>query len=689
MKEQLQVFIKRLGWRCLWVSLFLIWSLFRCLHIELKTSNLDLVDPNSPCVQDFIRATENFGNPSPIVISISGGSVQDLQQAVASLDTPLKNVHGVATVMAIVPPALRPLLLELGADEDDFFMHDRAQKHFYVFVQLEDPYSRVEELLVTLPKLQKALEQHLASTSLQWSWTGMPIYAIDDYHLVQGELFTSTFFALGLVLLVVVLGFKEWKRPLLAMIPLCCGSLSTLAISTIWPGYLTLMSSACFTLLMGMGIDFSIHLLIRMPQNLTPSEIQRQWIFLRRGFLSSTFTSAVVFFLMLTGPFRGFQEFGFLCGVGMLCLLFYFYFFAPRLFFKLNPREAKNNQKFNHQEDSSILPCDQASLERPSQKFKNKIGLAFALLLLGFGILGFLRPVAFNANYLDLQPLNSKTVATELQIQKDSRYHSVFALMTVKGLPEAVKICKTLRENVTLVSEIRSLAEIDAYGERPVMEEHWIKALFKAPDLYSIQIFPAEDIWNVEASKRFNAFVTSFGQPVTGMPILGAAMTEWTHQAFKETGFLALIIVFMVALLDFRNPLTAFLACLPTWISTGLLLLGMDFFGIPMNPISVMAWPIIFGIGIDDGLHWIHAWLSKMDPSSMRRLKKAMVLTSLTTGGAFLSMAFCNHRGMASMSSLLVFGVMLALISTLFVLPLLCSILPRPIFQPLFLKGSP
>ena len=683
---RIKSWLKTLKWRDLALGIFLLWCLWRMASLELKTSNLDLVDPEIPLVQDFLKATQTFGNPCPIVISLEGDSPLVLQKTVESLDADLKKIPGVANVMSSVPPALRPMLMAAGAEQDDFFLHDKTQRHFYVFIQLDDPYSRVDQLALTLPKIKNVCDSALKNTKLKWKWTGIPIYAMDDYTLVQKELRTSTFFAMGLVLAVVIIGFKEWKRPLLALIPLICGVLSTLALATLWPGYLTLMSSACLTLLIGMGIDFSIHFLIRIPRSLSEHEQQRQWQPLLRGLLSSTVTSAVVFFLMIFGPFRGFQEFGAICGMGILCMLFFFAYFAPRLFLMKNgPTSNVPIAKSPHafQDRMSWRQLSLFSSPLAVQLLKGLQGLLIVTLF-AIGLVGYCWPLRFDANYANLQPTDSQTVAVERQMQTESPFHSIFALMTVKGLPQTLKVCEALRNNPAMVSEIRSLAEVETLGQRPQMESHWIKALFAEPDIYAIQIFPAVDIWDSEASLKFKTFVQSFGYPVTGMPILGSAMTEWTHEAFQKIGAWAFIAVFLVALLDFRNPLTALLACTPMWISTGILLFGMETLNIPMNPISVMAWPIMFGIAIDNGLHWVHVWLQDGQILDQQRLHKAMILTTLTTAGAFGSMAFSPHRGLASMSSLLAVGMMISLFCTLTILPPLGRLFSRRYFQALF-----
>ena len=93
-----------------------------------------------------------------------------------------------------------------------------------------------------------------------------------------------------------------------------------------------------------------------------------------------------------------------------------------------------------------------------------------------------------------------------------------------------------------------------------------------------------------------------------------------------------------------------------------------------------MAFPLILGIGIDDGIHVVHRWRLEGPRSAFTVFSstgKAILLTSLTTMLAFGSMMFSEYRGYASLSYALILGVGACFFTTLIMLPALMGLVDR------------
>ncbi len=651
------------GLALLWLAI----AIFLMSKIDLRTSNLDLVDPDNPVVAQYVAFSEKFGTPNPIVISLSGAKPADLRKTVDTLQPLLLGMEGVQSVKAVVPQEYQTLLRESGAEDNDLYMHDEQSKHYYVFIQLSDPFTRIDFLDRWVPPIRKTIDDVCQPLGIQHEWTGLPMYALDDRDIIQGDLLKASIISVILVIIIISLGFGSIKSTFAAALPMMAGILGCAGFSVLFPGYLTLMSSAAFSLLVGLGIDFSIHMLSRVDAAVHENSAMGRS--LRRSMTSSALTSACVFFTMLTGPFRGFREFGLLCGVGILLLLFYFLRFYPRLLRRWPPRET--------------AVADESRGSPVKGIYKVLLGICMSLSLL-VAVYGFSKPTHFNGNYQDLQPLNSATVRCERQMMAESNWHPVFAAMSIHGQKNALRICENLRTHKKLVSDLHCLAELEELGPLPKIDGENLNSFFKAPDLYAIHVFPAIDVWNSEEVQEFNSLLRKYDENVTGMPVLGQAMTEWTREAFQQTGLVACLAVFLLVLLDFKNPLAAMLAALPTWLSAGWLLAVYHYLDIPFNPISVMAWPIIFGIAIDDGIHLTHYLLAgnSWRLSFKNPLCKAMILTSFSTMVAFGTLMLSQHRGLSSMSSLICLGMGMALIASLLVLPYAVSIFPQRILCP-------
>jgi uncharacterized protein len=120
----------------------------------------------------------------------------------------------------------------------------------------------------------------------------------------------------------------------------------------------------------------------------------------------------------------------------------------------------------------------------------------------------------------------------------------------------------------------------------------------------------------------------------------------------------------------------ALFSFLPMLISLVFLLGGYAFFEVPLNLMSVLAIPLIIGIGIDDGVHTMYRFKQEQEASIitvMSEVGYAVFLTSLTTVLAFGSMTMSSMQGNISMGWILLIGVVLCYLLTLTLIPALLA----------------
>ena len=192
-----------------------------------------------------------------------------------------------------------------------------------------------------------------------------------------------------------------------------------------------------------------------------------------------------------------------------------------------------------------------------------------------------------------------------------------------------------------------------------------------------ITIYAAVDLWHSEKMDLFIEAMDRVSERVTGSVLLVNRLIELIGRQGLLATLLALGTVVVFLLIDFRRLGYALLGTVPllvgfAWMIGLFVLAGREF-----DVVNVMAIPLILGIGIDDSVHVLHAVRregARALPEILRHTGRALVLTSLTTGIAFGSIAFASHRGMAGMGQLLVLGVLFCLLASLFLLPALARI---------------
>ena len=203
----------------------------------------------------------------------------------------------------------------------------------------------------------------------------------------------------------------------------------------------------------------------------------------------------------------------------------------------------------------------------------------------------------------------------------------------------------------------------------------------KNRDQFLITIFPAGHVWqDAEFLKRFVSDLESISDKATGMPPVFHALIEIIARDGRNAVILTLIIIFLMLWLDFKKAQYALIAMIP--LAAGLFwMVGlMKITGQQLTVMNVMGLPMILGIGIDDGVHIVHRWLSEGKGKVLTVFAstgKAILLTSLTTMLAFGSLIFSIWRGFGQLGGALFVGVAACFLSTIIILPGILGLLQR------------
>jgi predicted RND superfamily exporter protein len=98
-------------------------------------------------------------------------------------------------------------------------------------------------------------------------------------------------------------------------------------------------------------------------------------------------------------------------------------------------------------------------------------------------------------------------------------------------------------------------------------------------------------------------------------------------------------------------------------------------FNVPINMANILVLPLIFGLGVDNGIHVVERFLGEGGIERLMRSStpRAVVLSTLTTLGAFASLSLSPHRGTASVGILLTIAICLLLLFTVVLLPVLLA----------------
>jgi len=191
------------------------------------------------------------------------------------------------------------------------------------------------------------------------------------------------------------------------------------------------------------------------------------------------------------------------------------------------------------------------------------------------------------------------------------------------------------------------------------------------------------DFW---AGSRGKNFIADIQGIASGIQVTGAKLVQWELENLlakeaKKVLLVALTGVLGLIFLDFRSLKLTLLSILPVILASLWVLGLMGLGGIDMNFMNLIVFSMVFGIGVDYGVHILHRGMesgpAKLE-SGLIRVGKGVSLAALTTLVGFGSLILSGFPGLQSMGLVALLGVGFSALVALTVIPLLLQkILPK------------
>jgi len=157
--------------------------------------------------------------------------------------------------------------------------------------------------------------------------TGEPVLEHDEMAQSQKDTTLASIIALILCALIFIYGYSETGRPVKATVCLVIGLAYTLAFATATVGHLNILTITFVPILIGLAIDFGVHLVTRYEEELRLGKSEEEaltkaMMFTGQGIFIGALTTAGAFLAMGLTDFKGIQEMGIICGGGlMVCFI--------------------------------------------------------------------------------------------------------------------------------------------------------------------------------------------------------------------------------------------------------------------------------------------------------------------------------------------------------------------------------
>lgn len=202
----------------------------------------------------------------------------------------------------------------------------------------------------------------------------------------------------------------------------------------------------------------------------------------------------------------------------------------------------------------------------------------------------------------------------------------------------------------------------------------------KSEKNFLVSIFPKQNVWEIDFLKRFCNELSQIDSRATGIPPIFNTLMDEIGQDGRRATKLAIFVIFIVLLVDFKNIRKVILAMVPLVVGVLWMVGVMELSGLQITLLNIMAIPMIIGIGIDDGVHVIHRYQIEGNSAHIKVFAstgRAILLTSITTMVGFGSLWFATYRGLGSMGIALFIGVGTCFLATVIIIPTILGIINR------------
>ncbi|MFV2069806.1 MAG: MMPL family transporter, partial [Pirellulales bacterium] len=296
--------------------------------------------------------------------------------------------------------------------------------------------------------------------------TGLPVMEDDEMESSRTATMQASVLSLVGVAFLFIAGFGGLRHPLLTVATLGVGIAWSVGYVTLVVGHLNILSMSFGVILIGLGIDFSIHYLARYQQLRTTGDagsgdaLLSTAISVGPGIMTGGLTTAIAFFTAALTEFTGVAELGVIAGGGILLCLAASMLLLPALIF-LNDRHGSG--------PPPPAPVGTGGWVSIFHRFP-AVTVAMTLLvtlLIGRGI----GRLSYDHNLLNLQPVGLESVAWEQRLIEESDQSLWYALSVANDRREllALKQRFTKLSTVERTEEIASLLPDDVAGKRPLV----------------------------------------------------------------------------------------------------------------------------------------------------------------------------------------------------------------------------
>ena len=735
---------------------------FYAVSLPIDLSFSGVMDRGHPQVARYFEASDRYGLGGRLLLLLEGPDAA-LDQAIPELQLALDSLDPIESVA--VPPdpddliRLAPWIVD-RARFDEWVLRaqeipDSVQAEEWRFewraaVERVAPQSPAGARLITLRMVRDGFEIALDSDDflvvretvaevvepwgLQARFAGMAAIIQQENEATFGRMRILGPLSLLIVLLVLLSVVRQFLVLVTIALPMLLSVACTLALIGLFEGRLTLMESVFGVIVFGLGIDFAIHLLLRLSEERDQgldfaTALHRSMVGTGRGVVAGGVTTTGSFLLLTLAPDPVFYRLGIAGGLGLALCLIFLLFLLPAQWALMEARWPGRVRVRRWKGEGALTRLVARSAGSP--RWVLSIGLSLIVLACVF-----LSDLRYESNLenvfsrqidavatahrihelFDLDPgpwlVEAQDLAEARRLQEDFNADSTFgrvdslALVNTADQAERVQIldglapglARRLREGARDARGLDGPAAEEAQRALepwglllaaqtsgppqeeslpPSIAERWIGP--KGELL--VYAFSAEPSLDSAVARQERRAAQAIAPNATSMSVIYEALIGTDRPWMPQVVWAVFFFVSLVVWIDLRSFRWAVIALVPV-VAASIWTVGLlSAFGFAFNTVTLVALPVLLGLGVDDGIHVVHRIRQEATESLSRAVgsvARSIGLTTATTCGSVALLLWTGHPGIESVALLLGVGLPMALLATVTLIPAATALVESP-----------
>jgi uncharacterized protein len=282
--------------------------------------------------------------------------------------------------------------------------------------------------------------------------TGFIPIGHDEMVYSAQSLSDTTIIALIAILILLIISLRMWVAPVFAILNLIIGIVWAIGLTALLIGQLNIMTQMMAVILLGLGIDFSIHIISGFTEWRASGDsiaIAMEKTFLKsgKGVVTGALTTAFAFLTLIISSSRGMKEMGMATGFGLLAILFTTMLLLPiMLVFRERRIEKKRKQgkikKQFVQRDISFKFLGSASVWFGKNYTFTILMAIIITILLGWSA----SKITFDTNYMNIEPEGLTSITLQDTVMDKFDLSMDYAMILADDVNQSRALAKKCRD---------------------------------------------------------------------------------------------------------------------------------------------------------------------------------------------------------------------------------------------------